>query len=206
MKLLKLMLLLCLVSPYQCAEFTGEKAAVSFIQKLEKSYLSTLQSKSVAKQKKCKIFISALHKHFAMKTIGNFSLGRNRRLFNAQDRERFYEIFTKMLAAVYVDKFQHFGDVRLFNFSARKEDRNKGEWYTVVCMAKTPNNSDVQLKWDVVKGENDFKVVNVAVDGISMNVLQRDEFAQQIVKNGYNVNAFLGSLEAKYGGIDAGSK
>lgn len=181
----------------------SEEEAVQFIKQLEKDYLGTLQSKTVAKNKKYKIFVKALEKHFAIKSIGAFVLGRHRRLFSAEDRERFYKTFTNMLTVIYVDKFQHFGDVKLFDFSARKEDNTRVEEYTVLCKVKTNNQSDVQLKWTVIRGQNGFKILNIIVDGISINVLQRDEFAQQLSHCGDNITLFLRDIERKYGELNA---
>lgn len=184
-------------------EYSGSTdGAIQFIKTLENRYLGTLQSKTVAKSEKYRKFLDALDQYFSIKSIGAFVLGRHRRLFSVEEREQFYEIFKNMLTVVYVDKFQHFGDVRLFDFAAKREDNTRAEEYTVVCKVKTNNQSDVQLKWNLVYGKNGFKVINISVDGISMNVVQRDEFDQQLSQCGDNVGEFLKKLKKKYGKLE----
>lgn len=186
----------------EAVSFGSTEGAIAFIKELESNYLGMLQDETIENTKKYKKFIKALNEHFDVKVIGAFSLGRNIRLFSKSDKERFYKIFIKMLAAVYVDKFRHLGNVKLNHFHAKRTDNTRVEEYVVTCNVTLDNQSEVKLKWNVIVKDQKYKVINVSLDGISVNILQRDEFAQQISSLGGKMDAFLLSLEKKYGWIN----
>lgn len=173
--------------------------SIEFIKNLEKNYLSTLQSKTISVNKKYTKFLEALDNHFAVKSISGFVLGKYRRSFDKEKREKFIILFRNMLAKVYVDKFQNIGPIKQYSFHSEQVNNNRTEEYAVTTKVKTNNESFVTLKWDVIKTTKGYKIIDISVDGISMSLTQRDEFSNEISNLGNDIQLFLVNLEKKYG-------
>ena len=47
--------------------------------------------------------------------------------------------------------------------------------------------------------DNEFKIIDVSIEGLSMGITQRDEFTSVIQQNGDDVSALTKALKAKTG-------
>ena len=52
----------------------------------------------------------------------------------------------------------------------------------------------MQIDWYLVNRGGDYKITDLSIDGISMKVTQRDEFARWIQNNGGRFDALLAVL------------
>ena len=57
----------------------------------------------------------------------------------------------------------------------------------------------IRINWRVRRSENTYRVIDVVVEGVSMSVTQRDEFAAVIRRNGGKIEGLLSALERKTG-------
>jgi phospholipid transport system substrate-binding protein len=60
-----------------------------------------------------------------------------------------------------------------------------------------------QVAWRLEGGPGAYKVVDVAIEGVSMAITERQEFGSVIANNGGNVNALLAALRHR---IDASAQ
>jgi len=55
----------------------------------------------------------------------------------------------------------------------------------------------IRVDWRVRNGEDQLKIIDVVVEGVSMLLTQRDEFASVIQRSGGNVEGLLARLRDK---------
>jgi phospholipid transport system substrate-binding protein len=77
-------------------------------------------------------------------------------------------------------------------------DRAESETSHIVSsQVLRPNAPPVHVDWRVHKQGNDYKIVDVDVEGVSMALTQREEFASVIQRNGGTVAGLTQALEQR---------
>ena len=74
-----------------------------------------------------------------------------------------------------------------------------GGTFIVSSQALQKNGPPVGLEWRVHENNGAFRIVDVAMDGLSMGVTQRSEFSEIIQRGGGNVDALLCALRKQSG-------
>jgi phospholipid transport system substrate-binding protein len=64
-------------------------------------------------------------------------------------------------------------------------------------MLQPGREKSVRIDWRIRANEGTYKVVDILVEGISMSVTKRSEFASVIRRNGDNVEALLVELRKR---------
>ncbi|HET8727811.1 MAG TPA: ABC transporter substrate-binding protein, partial [Alphaproteobacteria bacterium] len=60
-----------------------------------------------------------------------------------------------------------------------------------------PNGPSVGVAWRVRDRDGRFQIIDVSIEGVSMAVTQRNEFASVIQRNGGSVDALLAALRSR---------
>ena len=80
---------------------------------------------------------------------------------------------------------------------------SKAKDVLVICRIDIGQGRSLAVVWRVRKTEAGPRLVDVIVDGISMAVVQREEFASVIRAQDGNIGSFLTALREKTGGAAA---
>lgn len=137
---------------------------------------------------------------FAVERIGRFVLGKHRRTASKQSIDEFIDVFEDYIVALYAKKFSHFS----------------GETFAVQQVIKTRRPQDSMVKTKIVPGSggealrvdfqvrklgDEFKILDVRVEGVSMVLAQRDEFSSYIGNNGGKVESLIAALRKRLVGL-----
>lgn len=79
-------------------------------------------------------------------------------------------------------------------------ERPDGEVTLVQSEVFKPGSQPAKVDWRVNTAGAQPKIVDVIVEGVSMAVTQRSEFAAVIQRNGGNVDGLISALRQKTGG------
>ena len=170
------------------------RGASNFVESMASRALDFLSDEEMSHDKKKRKFHSLLEDSFDMRTIGRFSLGRYWRVANKEQRDQYQKLFKEMVIEVYSGRFGEYSGQKFEVVSHRAD----GEKDTIVTSKIiSGEGTEIQVDWRVRYKKERYQIVDVIVEGVSMSVTQRSEFAAVIQRGGGNVDVLLAHLEEK---------
>lgn len=172
-------------------KISNNTGAEKFIGDMATRGLKFLSDPNMNQDQKTSSFRNLLNDSFDLETIGRFVLGRYWKTSSEQQRQEYIGLFRKMVVEVYAKRF---GDYKGQKFETRGS-RADGDKDTIVTSYIIPGNGpEVQVDWRVRYKNGQYKIVDVIVEGVSMSVTQRSDFAAVIQRGGGDVSVLLAHL------------
>ena len=172
---------------YVSADQEHEKAK-KFISNLSENGIGFLKDDSLSEDQKQKAFKKLLNNDFDMNTIARFSLGRYWKTANKAQRQEYLKLFKTMILNVYSSRFQEYQGQAINVKNARKEGKRD---ILVQTVLKQEGSPEIQIDWRVRKKNNNYKVIDIVVEGVSMALTQRSDFSSVIQRGGGDTEALL---------------
>ncbi len=141
---------------------------------------------SVAQQKAA--FGKLLKRYFDTNKIGKFALGRYRRQATPEQMTEYTKLFDKMIVDVYTQRFQEYSG-QTIEVTDGYKDEQSGD--IVVKSLIKGSGSPIAVDWRV----RNNKIIDVIVEGVSLSITKRDDFASTIKKGGGKVDALITHLK-----------
>lgn len=166
-------------------------AAKSFIEGMAQRAIDFLADQSLGQADKSSKFKVLLSDSFDLKTIGRFALGRYWKVATPAEQSEYLRLFENMVVDVYSNRFKDYQGQDLVVDSAKPEgDRD----VLVTTYIVPPTGPKVQVDWRVRGKDGRYRIVDIIVEGVSMAVTQRSEFASVIQSGGGNVSVLIDHL------------
>lgn len=166
-----------------------ESRAKSFVEKMADEGIGFLGNEDLSESERKKAFEKLLQKNFDMKTIGRFALGRYWKTSSKAEREEYLKLFEDMIIDVYSRRFNDYNGQSLDIISARTEGASDFMVFSEIVPQDGPK---ISVDWRVRKKKNgSFKIVDIMVEGVSMSLTQRSDFASVIQRGGGKVEVLL---------------
>ena len=165
--------------------------AQNFIQNMADRGISFLANDELSQDEKKKEFSQLLSSSFDMKTIARFSLGRYWRVATDAEKKEYLDLFRKKVIDVYAQRFGDYDGQKLEVRSVRSDNEKDTLVFTII---QSPQGADVSVDWRVRYKNGKYQIVDVIVEGVSMSVTQRSDFASVIQRNGGAVESLLEHL------------
>jgi phospholipid transport system substrate-binding protein len=128
--------------------------------------------------------------NFDVPEIIQFVIGRYRSSFTPQQQQEFATVFEEFTARAYAEKLQSYTGA-----SYRVTGVKPMNGATVVSSEiNRTNGPPVHVDWHVVDHGGRSLVTDVVVDGVSMKVTERNEFAGIIQRNNNNPSSIIAVL------------
>ena len=169
--------------------------ARTFIENLADETVRSLTAPDIDRAERHKRFRKLMLENFAFKRIAAWVMGRYWRRATAAQKDEYLRLFEDMLVLVYADRFAKYSGETLD--VGRSETRGKNDILVHSKIVRTNNLKPVEVSWRVAKQEDDFKIVDVMVEGLSMGLTQQKEFASVIRQNGNGVQGLLDELKKR---------
>ncbi|WPZ36571.1 ABC transporter substrate-binding protein [Thalassobaculum sp. OXR-137] len=136
--------------------------------------------------------------YFDMPGIGRFLLGRYWRTATEAEQEAYLKAFTDNMVYTYSRRFDEYGGQKLVIDGTRED----GRFDIVSSRIVSPSSSEeFRLEWRVIEDGSSFKIVDIVIEGVSMSVTQRQEYASVIQNNGGKVQALIDALTRQMAGV-----
>jgi len=142
-------------------------------------------------------FRDLLREDFAVPEIARFVLGRYWNVVTAEQRAEFVELFEEYIALAYSTRLAEYSG-ETFKVTGSRPDAD-GPIVSSQILRPT-GAAPVKVEWRLIERNGVYKISDVSVDGISMAVTQRAEFASVIQHNGGQVQGLITMLREKTGG------
>jgi phospholipid transport system substrate-binding protein len=144
-------------------------------------------------------FQELFHQDFDVPTIARFVLGRYWRLATPAQRQEFMRLFFQYTILTYSNRLSEYGG-ETFHVTGSRPD---GDGSIVTSEIVRPNAQPTKVDWRLNWTDGTYKITDVIVDGISMAVTQRSEFASVIQRHGGQLQGLLALLRQKVQSVDA---
>ena len=145
---------------------------------------------SVPKAQRTALFRRIFASDFDLRDASRFVLGPVGRELNPEQQQEFQTLFRDYLAEAYSARLTEYAG-EPFRVTGVRPNGNE----TIVSsQVQRRSGSPVQMDWHVINRDGRFLVSDVYVDGVSMKVTHRQEFAAIIQRNGGRPEALLAAL------------
>ena len=171
--------------------------AKSFVDNLGAKALSTIKdtqsgqlSADAAKQE----FRALLGQSFDIPTIAKFTLGSYWRTATPAQQAEFTGLIKETIINKYADRVLT-ASTGAYEINGAKAINDQD--YSVAMTVKPTDGSPISFDWRVRNINGAMKIIDLSVEGVSMSVTNRSDFASVIERNGGNVQALINALKAK---------
>lgn len=176
------------------AQAAASKEAETFISGLANEALKDLSDKLPLPELE-KRFKTLLDKNFDMPRISRFVLGRYWNSANDKEKQDFQSLFEQYVVRAYSVRFSEYSGETVKVTGSRSDSPENA---VVSSQITQPDNAPpVKVDWVVRKDSGAFHIADVSVDGVSMVLTQKQEFAAVIERNGGGVTGLNKAISDK---------
>ena len=167
--------------------------AIAFMNQLWNRAVELLDNKTDPAVRQAR-FRLLFHNEFDGAGIARFVLGRYWRSAGAEEQQEFVKLFEDYVAFVYSARLANLGGQTVKIGGSRSD----GDGVIVSADVISPGNpSPLRIDWRLVNNNGAYKVNDVIVEGVSMAVTQRSEFASIIQRNGGQLRGLIAMMREK---------
>jgi len=187
-------------SPIQLSQARPASGAVTvpeasdFITRLAERAIEGLTDKNLPLAERTQRFRQLLTEGFDVPQIGRFVLGRYWRVATEEERAEYLKLFEDYIVHNYATRFGEYAGENLKIGAASRT--NDGD-VIVFSELLRPSGAPVKVDWKLRTDGSAFKITDVAVEGVSMTITQRDDFSASIQRSGGRVEGLLTMLRDK---------
>jgi phospholipid transport system substrate-binding protein len=163
--------------------------AAGFVAKLGNQAIQVL-GPSVPEAQRTAHFRQLFASDFDLQGASRFVLGPAGRNLDPEQQQEFQTLFRDYLAQAYSTRLAQYAGEPFHVTGARPN----GEETVVSSQVVRRGGTPVEMDWHVINRGGRFLVTDVYVDGVSMKVTHRQEFAAIIQRNGGQAGALLAAL------------
>ena len=168
----------------------------AFIDELGRRALDVLSNRVSPEVRQAR-FRELFRQSFDGPRIARFVLGRYWQTASEPERREFMKLFEDYVVFAYSSRLSEYGG-ELFRVGGSRAD---GDAVIVASEIVRPGgNQPLKVDWRLNNENGALKIADVIVDGISMAVTQRSEFAAVIQRNGGQVEGLLTLMREKTAG------
>ncbi len=168
--------------------------AETFVSSLAQRGIADLTGRTTESERSRR-FRAMLVDNFDVPTIGRFALGRYWRVATEQERAEYMSLFTDMLVNSYASRFAEYQGEQVRVTGSRTTA--EGDIIVASDVARPNQAAPNKVDWYLRRDGSSFKIVDVRVEGVSMAITQRDEFASIIQRGGGQISALLQSMRSR---------
>ena len=164
---------LLVASPLAASPPVNPPDAVAFMNQLWNRAAELLDNKTDPTIRQAR-FRQLFHEDFDGAGIARFVLGPYWRSASGQEQQEFIKLFENYVVFVYTARLAHFGG-QTFKIRGSRRD---GDGAIVSTDVISPGStSPLRMDWRLVNDSGAYKINDVIIEGVSMAVTQRSEFA-----------------------------
>ena len=166
--------------------------AIAHVQGLAEDAIAVLERNDLELVDREKRFGAILRAGFDIELIGRFVIGRYWRSASDDQKEDYLDLFGDFIVATYTPRFSSFaGETVEVTGTQAIDDMD----VLVVTEIGRDGQQTFQTGWRIRLREGAPKIIDVMVEGLSLAVTQRDEFASVLRRQG--VDGLLAIMEAR---------
>lgn len=175
------------------AQLNPEKAE-AFMRDRGEAVINLLTDRSISDQERADKFQTMLETSFNVRAVGKFVLGRYWNQATEEQRQQFLQLFKATTVASYATRFKDYTSEK-FEITGSRLEADGG--VTVLSRIVRSKGPEISIDWKIFEKKGEMRIYDVILEGISMGITQRSEYASVIQQGGGNVQALITALEKK---------
>lgn len=189
-------------APAPAAEQIDTSPQGKFIQGLGDKAIAILADKKLSAEDRSAKFRALLRETFDLQTIGRYVIGRAAwQAATPQQQEEYTKLFEALVVKTYSDRFALYTGE---GFKARSSHPEGDTGFVVNSDITHPDGTKpTQVDWSIRQKGDKMGIIDVVVEGVSMSVTQRQEYASVLQRNGGDMNALLDLMRQRVNGTPA---
>ncbi len=156
-------------------------SASQFIHQLGSQAIATLRTPGITLEEREARFRGILRQGFDVPFIGRFVLGRYWKQTPPEVREDYLNLFSEYVLQIYSSRLGGYAGETLTVLGERPAGTKD---VVVSTRIVRPSGPPITAEWRVRVTDDHLRIIDVSVEGVSMLVTQRSEFASVIQRNG----------------------
>ena len=191
-------LFLVLVLFYPVISYSDENIGKSkiFVEKLGKQVVEKVSNTEITEQERYNNFKTLYLSSFDNYYISRFVLGRYWKSIDKGIQQQFVDSFNNYIVATYAPKFKGWEGT----FKA-VESLFENNYYNVKMDILNKDGPTLKMMWKIYINKNEeFKILDVNIDGVCMLVTQRAEFLSVIKNHPNGVKGLIDAMDKKTAG------
>lgn len=145
-----------------------------------------------------KLLDPVLRKVFALRFMGEKSLGNHWKDLSQEQRQRYLDLYADWTISSYAGNFDGYSGER---FEIEEGELNKGDTVTVISNLVIPNKESVAFHYSLRLFQDGWRIVDITIEEVSQLSLTRSQFISVLKKKGFD--GLLAALQEKIEVIQA---
>jgi phospholipid transport system substrate-binding protein len=178
--------------------------AGKFVQDLGDTAIAVIADKSITAPQRNDKFRDILRNSFDLMTIGRFVIGRSWNAATPDQQQEYMRLFQELVIKTYGTRMTLYTGEGFTVTGVRPESEKD----TIVNSQIThPDGSEpTSIDWRVRLRDGKLGVIDVVVEGVSLSVTQRQEYAAVIQNSGGQISALLDKMRQELQAADAAAQ
>ena len=166
-----------------------QKASEAFVQTLGDRAIGVIASKQLTADQRASAFSKILSESFDLKTIGRFVIGRSWNSATPEQQQEYTDLFKALVIKTYGSRMTLYTGEGFKVVGSHPESEMDT---TVNSQITHPDGSQpTTIDWRVRDKDGKKGVIDVIVEGVSLSVTQRQEYASIIQRSGGQIDGLL---------------
>ena len=175
-----------------------------FIQDLGDQAIKIIADKQQASDQRNSKFTELLSTYFDLKTIGRFVIGRSWNAATPAQQAEYMDLFKALVIKNYGSRMTLYTGEGFEVIGIRPESEMDA---TVTSHITHPDGSQpTSIDWRVRQKDGKMGVIDVIVEGVSLSVTQRQEYAAVIQNNGGQIDGLLKAMRDELNNASVAAK
>jgi phospholipid transport system substrate-binding protein len=181
--------------PAPAGAATGDDAT-KFIQDLARRAIATVADGQLSETARNDSFRSLFVSSFDIPAIARFVLGRYWRNATPDQQQEFVKLFEDFNVQVWTKRFEDYHGESLKTVGTGTKEGDQG-WLVESSIVRN-QGPPISVQWRLEQSDGaGFRIVDIIVDGVSMALTYRSDYASALQGNGGKIDALLASLRTK---------
>jgi phospholipid transport system substrate-binding protein len=176
--------------------------ARNFITDFGNRAVAALTSKDLSDQELVQRFRVLFEEGFDIPFIARSALGRFWPRATDQEKAQYVPLFEDYIVEIYAGQFR---DYKGQTFHASSAQTGADGVITVTSDVVLPDGGATKLEWIVVMVDGKPKIRDIKIEGVSMIITYRDQFANEILQHDGKVAGLIDALREKAASLHANS-
>ncbi len=172
----------------------GAGDPAGFVRAFGARAVAVLADQSLAPKARDEEFRQLLIERFDVARIGRFALGRYWRKATEEQRAEYGRVFEDYIIAIYARQLNAYSGETFAVDGVRDQDEKRARVASRIVRAE---GEPIMIEWRLRRADGAWRIVDVLVEGVSMALTQRSEFAAVVRANGGRVEGLIEMLREK---------